>query len=83
MLDSPKKYGRSYRVMNRKWTRILSSLMILVAALMVSQLAFAKPHLGVRPDFDAPEIDPRLAIEGLALVGGATVLLWERIRRRR
>jgi len=39
--------------------------------------------LGVRPDFDAPEIDPRLAIEGIALVGGATVLLWERIRRRR
>jgi hypothetical protein len=83
MLDSPKKSGRSYRVMNKNWTRILSSLLVLVAALMVSQLAFAKPHLGVRPDFDAPEIDPRLAIEGLALVGGATVLLWERIRRRR
>ena len=75
--------------MNKNWTRILSSLLVLVAALMVSQLAFAKPHLGmrpdlgVRPDFDAPEIDPRLAIEGIALVGGATVLLWERIRRRR
>jgi hypothetical protein len=69
--------------MNRKWTRILSSLMILVAALMVSQLAFARPHPGVHPDFDAPEIDPRLAIEGIALVGGAAVLLWERIRRRR
>jgi hypothetical protein len=69
--------------MNKKWTRILSSLMVLVAVLMVSQLAFAKPHLGVHPDFDAPEIDPRLAIEGLALVGGAAALLWERIRRRR
>ena len=69
--------------MNRKWTRVLSSLLFLVAALMVSQMAFAKPHLGVRPDFDAPEIDPRLAIEGLALAGGAAVLLWERIRRRR
>ena len=69
--------------MNKNWTRILSSLLVLVAALMVSQLAFAKPHLGVHPDFDAPEIDPRLAIEGIALVGGATVLLWERIRRRR
>jgi hypothetical protein len=68
--------------MNKKWTRILSSLMVLVAALMFSQLAFAKPHLG-HPDFDAPEIDPRLAIEGLALVGGAAALLWERIRRRR
>ena len=69
--------------MNRKWTRILSSLLILVVALMVAQLAFAKPHLGVRPDFDAPEIDPKLAIEGLVLVGGAAALLWERIRRRR
>jgi len=69
--------------MNKNWTRILSSLLVLVAALMVSQLAFARPHPRMIHDFDAPEIDPRLAIEGLALVGGAAALLWERIRRRR
>jgi hypothetical protein len=67
--------------MNGKWSRILLPLLVLFAALMVSHLAFAKPH--PQPDFDAPEFDLRLAIEGVALAGGAAALLWERMRRRR
>lgn len=68
--------------MNGKWSRILLPFLILFATLMVSHLAFAKPH--PHPDdFEAPEFDLRLAIEGVALAGGAAVLLWERIRRRR
>ena len=57
--------------------------LVLVAMLMVSQLAFARPHPRLVYDFDAPEIGPRLAIEGLALAGGVAALLWESIRRRR
>lgn len=64
--------------MHRKWSRILAALFVLLAVLTVSHMAFAKPHPA-----DAPEIDLRLAIEGLALAGGAAVLLWEGIRRRR
>ncbi|WP_425158512.1 hypothetical protein [Candidatus Binatus sp.] len=77
--------------MNRKWSRIVLPLLFLFAALMVSHLAFADDDHGHRrgnrdPFFgpvSAPEIDPRLAIEGLAIAGGAAVLIWERVRRRR
>lgn len=31
----------------------------------------------------APEIDPRLVVEGLAVAGGAAALVWEKMRRRR
>jgi hypothetical protein len=66
--------------MKRNWLRILPPLLVLFAALMVSHLAFAEE----RDDdgFAAPEIDLRLAIEGLAVAGGAAVLLGESIRRR-
>ena len=64
--------------MNRKWSRILLSLMVVFGALTAAKLAFAD---GVVPPA-APEIDPRLAIEGLALVGAASALVLERIRRR-
>jgi hypothetical protein len=67
--------------MNGKWSRILLPLLILFATLMVSHLAFAKPH--PRPSFAAPEFDLKLAIEGVAVAGGAAALLWERMRRRR
>jgi hypothetical protein len=66
--------------MERKWSRILPPLLVLFAALMLSQLAFAKPH---PHPVEAPEIDLRLAIQGLALAGGAAALIWEGIRRRR
>jgi hypothetical protein len=62
--------------MNGKWSRIVLSLMVFFAALIASKLAFASP---VAP---APEIDPRLAIEGLALAGAGAALVLERIRRR-
>ena len=71
--------------MNRNRLRILPPQLVLFAALMVSHLAFAKSHGWHNPDdgtFEAPEIDLRLAIEGLAVAGGAAVLLWEKIRRR-
>ena len=64
--------------MNRKWSRILLSLMVVFVALTASKLAFA---ISTVPP--APEIDPRLAVEGLALVGAASALVLERIRRRR
>jgi len=68
--------------MKGKWMRILTPFLLLIAAMMVSHLAFAKPH--PHPDdFEAPEFDLRLAIEGVAIAGGAAVLFWERIRRRR
>ena len=66
--------------MNGKWSRILLPFLIFVATLMVSHLAFAKPH--PEPIVAAPEFDLKLAIEGVAIAGGAAALLWERMRRR-
>jgi hypothetical protein len=63
--------------MNRKWSRILLSLMGLFVALTVSKLAFASQ---VPP---APEIDPGMAISGLAVAGTGLALVWERMRRKR
>jgi hypothetical protein len=63
--------------MDRKWSRILFSLMVLSVALTASKLAFASE---VPP---APEIDPGLAISGLALAGTGAAVVLERIRRRR
>jgi hypothetical protein len=90
--------------MNRNWLTKFSPLLVLLATLTVSHLAYAHPH-GFRdpgldggkdkdPDGDgggkphsdpvgAPELDLRLAIEGLALAGGAAALVWERMRGRR
>jgi len=79
--------------MNKSWSRILLPLLVLFAVIMVSRLALADDdhdhRRGNRDPFPytglvaAPEIDPRLAIEGLAIAGGAAVLIWERMRRRR
>jgi hypothetical protein len=80
--------------MNKSWSRILLPVLVLFAMIMVSHLAFADEDHGHRrgnrdpfpyfgPVAAAPEIDPRLAIEGLAIAGGAAVLIWERMRRRR
>jgi len=60
--------------MDRKWSRILLSLVVLSVALTSTKLAFATPV--------APEVDPSVAIPGLAIAATAGVLLWERIRRR-
>jgi hypothetical protein len=65
--------------MNKKWCRNLLSLMVVFVALTASKLAFA--YVVTPPA--APEIDPRLAIEGLALAGAGVALVLERIRRRR
>jgi hypothetical protein len=61
--------------MDRKWSRILLSLVVLSVALTSSKLAFATVA--------APEIDPSVAIPGLALAATGAVLILERIRRRR
>jgi hypothetical protein len=65
--------------MNRKWSRILLSLMVLSVALTASasKLAFASEV------YPAPELDPALAILGLTFAGTGVALLMERIRRRR
>jgi hypothetical protein len=68
--------------MNRNWWSL--SLRILPAVLAV--LAVSHPALAHHPPDvpdDAPELDPRLAIEGLAIAGAAAALIWERVRRRR
>lgn len=82
--------------MNKNWLKMLSPLLVLLATMTVAHLAFAdqdgdhdrdrKPDRETHHSDDpvgAPEIDPRLAIEGLALAGGAAAVLWERVRRRR
>jgi hypothetical protein len=81
--------------MKRNWWYLsLRILPLLLLALSVAHPASASwwkfhwPHEGFRegPDSfpeDAPEIDPRLAIEGLAVAGATVALMWERLRRRR
>ena len=80
--------------MNKNWLKMFSPLLVLLATMTISHLAFAdrdgdhdrKPDRETHRSDDpvgAPEIDPRLAIEGLALAGGAAAVLWERVRRRR
>jgi hypothetical protein len=78
--------------MNKNWLKMLSPLLVLLATLTVSHLVFADQDGDRTPKREthrsddpvgAPEIDPRLAIEGLALAGGAAAILWERVRRRR
>jgi hypothetical protein len=68
--------------MNRNWGSLgLRILPALLAALAVSHPAFAREPICPVPG--APELDPRLAIEGLAMAGVAAGLIWERVRRRR
>lgn len=79
--------------MKKKLTWFVSSLLVLAAMLMLPHLVFADngrwdphPFHPPHPGNDtpaAPEIDPRLAVEGIAIAGGAVVLVWEGIRRRR
>jgi hypothetical protein len=73
--------------MNRNWWSLsLRALPVLLAALALTHPAFAMnwhhrlPH---GPVFDAPEIDPRIAITGLAAAAAAAAIVWERLRRRR
>jgi hypothetical protein len=63
--------------MIKKWSRVPVSLVVLFLALTASKLAFASE---VPP---APELDPAMAISGLALAGAGVALVMERIRRRR
>ena len=57
--------------------------------LLLPHFAFALPITAASPltaparPLIAPEIDPQVAVEGLALAGGVAVLMWGRIRRRR
>ena len=53
--------------------RFLPLLAIVVAELALAHMAWAVPILA-KP-FAAPEIDPRLAVEGLAAVSACAVLL--------
>ena len=68
--------------MNRNWFSLsLRILPAVLAVLAVSHPAFAH-HWPDMPD-DAPEFDPRLAMEGLAVAGIAAGLIWQRVGRRR
>ena len=77
--------------MNRSWWSLsLRILPVLFAALAVSHPAFADhfwpPHWPKDPHnpfVDAPEIDPALAIAGLAAAGAGAALIWEKVRRKR
>lgn len=68
--------------MNRNWRYIFLPFLSLFMALAVFHPAFAS-QWPIPRTYDAPEMDPKLAIEGIALAGAAAGLLWERIRRRR
>lgn len=77
--------------MIKSWKRALPFLLIAVAPLVGAHFAFALPGpvaaplpLPVTPKpLAAPELDPRLAIEGLAVAAGCVALWWERFRGRR
>ena len=64
--------------MDRKWSRILPSLVVLSVALTSSKLALASANYPA-----ALEIDPSLVIPGLALAGAGAAVILERMRRRR
>ena len=61
--------------MIRCWKSILPLLVIAVVEFVSAHIAFAAP-LYVRPPkpFAAPELDPRVAIEGLSVAAGCAVL---------
>jgi hypothetical protein len=63
--------------MDRKWSRILPSLVVLSVALTSSKLALASANYPA-----ALEIDPSLVIPGLALAGAGAAVILERMRRR-
>lgn len=70
--------------MIRCWKRVLPLLVIALVELVSAHLAFAMTAplpLPPKP-FAAPELDPRLAIEGLSVAAGCAVLWWERFRHR-
>jgi hypothetical protein len=70
--------------MKRNWWYLsLRILPVVLSALAVSHPALAHEGHRFLPDDDAPELDPRLAIEGLAVASVAAGLIWERVRRRR
>jgi hypothetical protein len=75
--------------MNTKWWSLsLRILPGLFAALMVSTSAFAVTIDHYHPNypfhfFNAPEMDPALAIIGLTAAGAGAALIWEKVRRRR
>jgi len=58
----------------------LCSLFV-VATLVVTALAV--PHPAFAYVTQAPEVDPSMVVAGLGVAGGAGVLIWERLRRRR
>ena len=62
--------------------RFLPLLAIVVAELALAHAAWAVPISAVPRPLAAPEIDPSVAVEGLAVVG-ACVALWKRVRGRR
>jgi hypothetical protein len=62
------------------WSLGLRIVPVLLAALAVSHPAFATRD---RICPEAPELDPRLALEGLAMAAVGAGLIWERVRRRR
>ena len=80
--------------MKRVFPLGLFILLVMLAVLSISHPALAwwpfhhfhhlphHPHDPLIP-VDAPELEPRLAIEGLAIAGAVAALVWERARRRR
>lgn len=70
----------------KRIARLVLSVFFMITVLVVARAAFASPPTTAVPrprPVSAPEIDPRLAFEGLALAGGCAIIVWERVRRRR
>jgi hypothetical protein len=76
--------------MIKGWKSVLPLLAVPVVELVSAHVALALPStaiplppLPLPKPLGAPELDPRLAIEGLAVAAGCAALWWERFRRHR
>ena len=70
----------------KRIARLILSVFFMMTVLLVAHAAFATPSTSAVPrprPVSAPEIDPRLALEGLALAGGCAIIVWKRVRRKR
>jgi hypothetical protein len=74
--------------MIRRWG-VVALLVVAIGELVWTHVALALPGplplppLPLPKPIGAPELDPRLAIEGLAVAAGCAVLWWERFRGHR
>jgi hypothetical protein len=69
-------------MVNRNNVKTILSISMVTGLLWLAPLAIAFAQPAHRPP-RVPEIDPALAISGLAMLGGGILLIADRFRRRR